>query len=225
MIPATRRLGVLGGTFDPIHIGHLDAAEAARLALALDEIVVLPAHDPPHRPIDPRASAFHRFALVALALNGHDAYRLSDMELRRSGPSYTAPTLHELHGRGWRPLQLFFILGADAFAEIATWYDYPAILDACHFAVIARPGTTLDTALAATPSLASRARPVADAAGDMETTSIFLIEARTLSVSSSDIRARLAGRQSIDGLVPPAVARYIHLHHLYEAVDDLHGKD
>ena len=223
MIAATRRLGVLGGTFDPIHVGHLDAAEAARAALALDEILVLPAHDPPHRSIDPRASAFHRFALLALALEGRDAYRLSDRELQQSGPSYTALTLQELHASGWSPSQIFFILGADAFAEIATWYDYPAILDASHFAVIARPDTTFDAALKQTPGLAERVRT--PAAGSMETPSIFLIEARTSAVSSSEIRARLLAGRSIDRLVPPAVARYIQLHQLYAAANQLHGQD
>src|SRR5690349_18497299 len=114
------RLGLLGGTFDPIHFGHLDAAEAAQHALLLDEIVFLPSHDPPHRPADPRASAFHRFALVALAIEGHGRYRASDMELKREGPSYTADTLAAFSREGWDPSQLFFILGADAFAEIAT---------------------------------------------------------------------------------------------------------
>src|ERR1044071_5581184 len=122
----SRRLGLLGGTFDPIHYGHLDAAAAARQALALDEIRFLPAHDPPHRRTDPRATAFHRFALVALAIDGVDAYTASDAELLREGPSYTIDTLRSIEREGWRPSQIFFILGSDAFAEIASWYAFPA---------------------------------------------------------------------------------------------------
>jgi nicotinate-nucleotide adenylyltransferase len=209
MTGAPRRLGLLGGTLDPIHVGHLDAADAARAALRLDEIVVIPAHDPPHRSVDPRASGFHRFAMAALAIEERPGYRVSDMELTREGPSYTALTLRELHGAGWRPSQLFFIIGADAFAEIAAWYDYPAILEACEFAVIARPGTTMADALARTPQLADRVGRT-----------IHLVDAPTADVSSTDIRARLAAGGSADGLVPRAVARHIARHQLYRTADD-----
>ena len=211
---ASRRLGILGGTFDPIHFGHLDAADAARRALQLDRVLLIPSFDPPHRPADPMASGFHRFALVALAIQGNDALSASDMELTRTGPSYTADTLRAVARQGWRPSQIFFILGSDAFAEIATWREYPAVLDTANFVVIARPGTTLDAATARTPSLRGRLGQ-----------SIFLVEARTRDVSSSTIRARLATRQPIDDLVPAAVARHIAAHHLYGAVDDLHGQD
>ena len=103
-----RRLGVLGGTFDPIHYGHLRAGEAAEQMLRLDEIRVIPAHDPPHRPVDPKASTFHRFAMAALAIDGHDTWRLSDAELTRTGPSYTAHTLRALHADGWEPSDFFY---------------------------------------------------------------------------------------------------------------------
>ena len=225
MTTAARRIGVIGGTFDPIHVGHLDAAEAARHALALDEIRVIPAHDPPHRSADPHASGFHRFALISLAIAGLPGYRACDMELRRDGPSYTALTLRDLHAQGWRPAQIFFIIGADAFADIATWHDYPAILDAAHFVVISRPGTTLETVQARTPDLQSRARHPRDGVPTDGRTSIFLVEATTSAVSSTDLRARLASGASIDGLVPPAVARHIRAHHLYGATDDRHGQD
>jgi nicotinate-nucleotide adenylyltransferase len=208
------RLGILGGTFDPVHFGHLDAADAARRALHLDQVWLIPSSDPPHRPVDPLASAYHRFALVALAIQDDESLRASDMELTRTGPSYTADTLRAVARRGWHASQIFFILGSDAFAEIATWREFPAVLDAANFVVIARPGTTLDAAVARTPSLRGRLG-----------TSIFLVEARTRDVSSSTIRARLAARQSIDDLVPATVARHIVTHHLYEAVDNLHGQD
>jgi len=211
---ASRRLGILGGTFDPIHFGHLDAADAARRALQLDRVLLIPSFDPPHRPADPMASGFHRFGLVALAIQGYDALSASDMELTRTGRSYTADTLRAVAHEGWRPSQIFFILGSDAFAEIATWREYPAVLDTANFVVIARPGTTLDAAAERTSALRGRLGQ-----------SIFLVEARTRDVSSSTIRARLAARQPIDDLVPAAVARHIAAHHLYGAVDDLHGQD
>ena len=221
----TRRLGVLGGTFDPVHFGHLDAAAAARSALALHDVLFVPSHDPPHRPADPHTTAFHRLALVALAIDGAAACRVSDVELLRDGRSYSSDTLRALHAAGWAPSQLFFILGADAFAEIATWYEFPWVLDAAHFAVIARPGTTIETALARTPDLRSRARPasvVPEAGGG---TSIFLVEASTRDISSTMVRRRLAAQQPISDLVPSAVARHIAVHHLYGTEDDLHAHD
>jgi len=227
------RLGVLGGTFDPVHFGHLDAAAAARAALELDEILFIPSHDPPHRPVDPHATAFQRFALVALAIGGLPGYRVSDEELRRPGNSYTSDTLRALHATGWTPLQIFFILGADAFAEIATWHEFPAVLDAANFAVIARPGTSVEAALACTPTLRPRVRPASGGAFECHNTSVFLIEAATRDVSSTMIRTRLAAGQSIGDLVPLPVARHIAAHHLYArrvrlqpdqgAEDGLHG--
>jgi len=219
-----RRLGVLGGTFDPVHFGHLDAAEAARRALDLSEVLFVPAHDPPHRPADPHAADAHRFAMVALAINGCPAYRVSDLELRRGGNSYTADTLRSLHADGWGALQIFFILGADAFAEIATWHEFPAVLDLAHFAVVARPGATLDRAVARTPALRGRLRQPPDAAGSGPDTGIILIEADTRDVSSTSIRAHLSAGQSIDHLVPSSVARHIAAHHLYRTGRELHGE-
>jgi nicotinate-nucleotide adenylyltransferase len=216
---------VLGGTFDPIHYGHLDAADAARRALALDLIRVLPSHDPPHR-ADPQATSFHRFALVSLAINGLDGYEASDAELRREGQTYTIDTLASLASEGWRPSQIFFILGADAFAEVATWHRYPTVLDTANFVVIGRAGVTPDAALARVPEVRSRVRPaVADGDESNGTTGIFLVDTRTRDVSSTTIRARLSAGQPIDDLVPASVARHIQAHHLYGAVDELHGQD
>jgi len=219
----TRRLGVFGGTFDPVHYGHLDAAAAARTALGLTGILFMPSHDPPHRPDDPHATGFHRFAMVALAIDGVPGYGASDEELQRQDSSYTADTFRALHAAGWTPMQIFFILGADAFAEIATWHQFPAVLAAAHFAVIARPGTSIEGALARTPALRSRVRPAAAAARPDADTAIFLVEAATRDVSSTMIRARLAAGQSITDMVPSPVARHIAAHHLYGAEDGLHG--
>ena len=102
-----QRLGILGGTLDPVHFGHLDAAEAARHALRLDEVWFVPSHDPPHRPLEPLASPFHRFAMASLVAAEHPAYRASDLELRRAGPSYTIDTLQELHGAGLAAVAAF----------------------------------------------------------------------------------------------------------------------
>jgi nicotinate-nucleotide adenylyltransferase len=229
-----RRLGVLGGTFDPIHVGHLDAADAAQHALRLTDVLLVPSSDPPHRPSDPHASVFHRFAMVALAIQGRDRWRTSDAEVLRPGLSYTVDTLRAIHADGWERLQIFFILGADAFAEIATWHEFPGVLDNAHFAVITRPGTTMEAALARTPALGSRVR-TAPFEPDLRptlsgSTGIFPVNARTRDVSSTTVRERLAARLPIDDLVTSAVARYIATNELYvppfpsETVDDLHGQ-
>ncbi len=124
MISAAR-LGILGGTLDPVHTGHVETALAARHALALERVILMPSHIPPHRTTQPVASAYHRFAMAALAVNGVAGLEAWDMELCAPGPTYTADTLARLHADGLRPSQIFFITGADAFAEIATWSRYP----------------------------------------------------------------------------------------------------
>lgn len=215
-----RRLGILGGTFDPVHVGHLDAADAARGTLGLDGVLFIPAHDPPHKPIDPRASAFHRFAMVALALEGRDGDRLSDIELRRSGPSYTIATLRALHADGWAPAELFFIIGTDAFADIETWYEYPAVLDCANFAVIERregDAGRLRQSGSATAGRGSLEPVGRGSRGSPAVTDVYHVEASTRDVSSTAIRSRLAAGQPIDDMVPARVARYIRTHHLYGA--------
>jgi nicotinate-nucleotide adenylyltransferase len=217
------RLGLFGGTFDPIHVGHLDAAAAARAALALDEVLFVPSHVPPHRAADPHATPFHRFAMVALATAGETAYRASDIELRRSGASYTYETLAALHAAGWRPAQLFFIIGADAFAEIAQWRQMGRVVEGTNLAVVGRKGTSLQSALDRAPSLRSRLRPIDTAREPSAQTGVYLIEAATRNVSSTTIRTALQAGRSIADLVPDVVERHIIRHGLYGAVARLHG--
>jgi nicotinate-nucleotide adenylyltransferase len=217
------RLGLFGGTFDPIHVGHLDAAAAARAALALDRVLFIPSHVPPHRPADPRGSMFHRFAMVALATADEPAYLAGDIELQRSGVSYTYETLAALHADGWQPSQLFFVIGTDAFAEIAQWREVNRVLDGTNLAVIGRTGTSLEAALGRVPSLRGRVRPLATEAEPSTGTGVYLIEASTRDVSSTTIRAELQAGRSITHLVPEAVERHIIRHGLYGAVDRLHG--
>lgn len=220
------RLGILGGTFDPIHYGHLDAVDAASTALDLEEVVLVPAYDQPLRVVEPRASVHQRFAMTVLAVEDRPAYHVSDMELLRQGRSYTADTLRGFHDRGWRASQLFFILGTDAFAGIAAWRGYPSVLDLAHFVVIARPGLTVDEATQRTPEIRPRLSETPEGRGPGDgPTRIFLVHARTRDVSSTVIRQRLATGMPIDELVPSRVAQHIHKHHLYGAVDSLHGED
>jgi nicotinate-nucleotide adenylyltransferase len=209
------RLGVLGGTFDPIHDGHLAAGRAARTALTLDEVRLVPAHVPPHRGVGPHASAPHRFAMAALVALDEPGWTVSDVEIARSGPSFTYDTLLAAQADGLAASQIFFITGADAFAEIATWSRYPAVLDLAHFVVVTRPGTPLETLRRRLPDLAGRLRR-AEAIGTTPGTGVVLLEAATPDVSSTAIRGRAAQGFSLAGLVPPRVEQYIRRHGLYQ---------
>jgi nicotinate-nucleotide adenylyltransferase len=217
------RLGLLGGTLDPIHLGHVETAKAAQAALGLDRVIVLPSRVPPHRALQPVASRYHRFAMTALAVNGVDGLTADDLELCAPGPSYTADTLTRCRERfGLEPSQLFFITGADAFAEIATWHRYPEVLDLAHFVVVSRPGFPAEKLRALLPTLAARMRTVADSIvtdSSVETSvcpaAIFLVNARTPDVSSTEIRRRLSSGEALTGLVPALVETHILQHGLY----------
>lgn len=213
------RVGILGGTFDPIHLGHLDAASAARRALRLTEVRLLPARIPPHRPPSAQAPAPDRLAMTALAVADVAGVTASDLELRAEGPSYTSRTLTALAETGLQPRQLFFIVGTDAFADIGSWYNFPDVLDCSHFVVVSRPGLPTAALEERLPSLAGRIGRPADSpalAADAAP-KIWLVDADTRAISSSDIRRRVAAGRSIDRLVHPAVAAYIARHHLYAA--------
>ena len=197
-------LGVLGGTFDPVHLGHMAAALAAQRSLSLDSIVLVPSRIPPHRAQPATASAEDRLAMAQLAARAHPGWSVSRLEIDREGPSYTYDTLLELSKPG---TQLFFITGADAFAEIDTWSRYPALLDLANFVVVSRPGITLD-------SLRERV-PTAFSHRSSAQTRVILVEAHTPDVSSTGIRSRVRAGQSLSGLVSDAVAGYIAAHRMY----------
>ena len=208
----------MGGTFDPIHMGHLDLARAAADGLRLDRVKLLPSHVPPHRGA-PGASVFHRFAMVALAAAADARFEADDQELRREGPSYTADTLRQMQREGFAAGEIFFLTGADAFAEIATWRDYPALLDLAHFVVCSRPGEPAEMVRGLLPDLQGRMVDANDFDGSVGT-QVILLDAATAAVSSSLVRESL-GSGTLDtalrGLLPPAVADHIRKHALYNA--------
>ena len=211
MTSATR-IGILGGTFDPVHLGHVETALAAQRALGLDRVLLMPSGAPPHRQQQPFASRFHRFAMVALAVTGTRPLEASDLEIGEAGPSYTFETLERLQAIGMTAAQMFFITGADAFAEIATWNRYPRVLDMANFAVVSRPGHPATDLPERLPALAGRMTTGARASQEV---SIVLVDAETPQVSSTEIRRRLEAGGSVAGLVPSAVATYIDQHRLY----------
>lgn len=193
-------IGILGGTFDPVHVGHLGAAEQVQVGADLDEVWLMPNFRPPHKAEPPHADARDRLAMVELAVKGKRSLRASDLEVARGVVSYTLDTLEEL-GRLY-PRQAFaWLLGYDAALRIREWHRPEAVLKLARFIVFDRPSTDLTApelyALGFTPE---RTR---------------IVHTRTLPVSAHDIRERLKTGRSIEGLVPPPVAAYIHEHELY----------
>jgi nicotinate-nucleotide adenylyltransferase len=211
--------GVLGGTFDPIHNGHVAAAIAAQTALKLDTVTLIPSLIPPHRQDPVGAASEERYEMAKLAAHGRPGWTASRIELDREGPSYTYDTLVTLReAMSESAAQIFFIIGADAFAEIATWSRYPAVLDLANFVVVSRPGITLDSLRERVPSAFRRHPPCSPSdlrALDGEDCRVILVEAHTPDVSSTEIRRRVRAGESVSGLVPNAVADYIRTHHLY----------
>jgi nicotinate-nucleotide adenylyltransferase len=208
--PVAGRWGILGGTFDPIHHGHLAIAEAAREELGLERVLFVPAGRPPHRAHAPGASAEDRAAMVGLAIADAPAFALSRLELDRAGPSYTVDTLTALAAgddSGWAALDLRFILSAEAFAEFPTWHEAEHVLAMCRLVVLPReghPAPDLPALVARLPALEGR---------------VTLLDGPRIRLSASEVRGRAAAGLSVRYLVPDAVAAYIADHRLYQAGD------
>jgi nicotinate-nucleotide adenylyltransferase len=220
-MPEPSLLGLIGGTFDPVHYGHLRLAEEAREALDLAEVRWIPAGRPPHRR-QPRAAAADRLEMVRLAIAGHAQFVLDDAETRAGGPSYTVPTLERLRaGEGGRPLVL--LMGADAFLGLETWHRWRELFDLAHLAVATRPGFDLDPAQMP-PALAEICRDrLAEAPQALRTAPagrVVPFFMTPLGISASLLRARLAVGLSARYLLPDPVAEYIERQHLYRATDE-----
>jgi nicotinate-nucleotide adenylyltransferase len=211
VIGLTRR-GWLGGTFDPIHEGHLDVARAAHTTLGLAGVTLVPAHIPPHRS-QPVASTEHRVAMTKLAASD-DWMDVSTIEVDAPGPSYTATTMDQLEQAGTDLRTLVVVTGADAFAGILTWHRADELLDRVTFAVVSRPGHPAPALQTQLPALAPRMCTPSDWA-TRAGTSIVLVDAPTSPVSSTMVRAAVAAGQPLSGLVPAPVASYIAAHGLY----------
>jgi nicotinate-nucleotide adenylyltransferase len=211
-------IGLYGGTFNPIHLGHLKAAEAVTEAFGLDRVLFIPSYIPPHKESREVASAAHRLRMVELALEGHDRFAASDIEVAAGGRSYSIVTVRKIKGL-YPEAELFFILGVDAFLEIGTWREYEALLAECRFIVTSRPGWKLDASGVLGGRLRGSISPLID--GIMpgnetrERYRIFPLAIDALKISSTEVRARARQGLSLEGLVPPAVERYIRQNELY----------
>jgi nicotinate-nucleotide adenylyltransferase len=194
------RTGVLGGTFDPIHVGHLAAARAAMECAQLDRIIFVPTGRPPHRP--PTATEpGHRLEMTRLAISMDKRFEVSDVEVKRPGRSFTSDTLRELHAQHAED-HLFLILGWDAARLFKTWHEPDQVRQLATITVVARPGS------------GSPQQSDLDAAG-LDGKGVILCLVGTPDVSASEIRQDIKEGRSIEGKVPPAVERYIAAHRLY----------
>lgn len=197
----TTRIGILGGTFDPIHNGHLASAEAARVALGLARVLFVPAARQPLKANEERAAPVDRLAMVRRACADNEFFDVSTSELERPGRSYSVDTLAELHGAGLG--ELYFILGADAAMGFPDWRAAERILDLAQLVVVERPGTALDVAalVRRLPGLCGR---------------LMLVQGPRLSISSSELRRRVGAGQPIRYQTPDAVVVYIAAQGLYK---------
>jgi nicotinate-nucleotide adenylyltransferase len=197
-----QRLGILGGTFDPIHHVHLVAAEESRYQLELELVLFVPAGTPPHKPERPISPAPQRVSMLELALAGKPYFGISRVDVDRPGPCYTVDTL-ELLRTEWGPSPLlFFIEGADSLVDMAKWYRPQRLIELCELAVVERPGVEVDLAglEARLPGLRER---------------LHWVQMPRLEISSSDLRTRVRTGRPISYLVPPAVEAHIQEHGLY----------
>ena len=194
-------IGILGGTFDPIHFGHLVAAEEARTRFSLDRVIFVPNGDPPHKKLYAVTPAERRYEMVVLATASNPFFEASRMEIDRPGPSYSVDTIRALRGQFGAGAALYLITGLDALIEIATWHEPGKLLELCELIAVTRPGYE-----------AERLRAVLTAPM-LERTHVLDIP--RVDVSSTELRERAAAGQALRYLTPEPVVRYIEARGLY----------
>lgn len=196
-----RRLGVLGGTFDPPHYAHLVLAENARVQLGLDLVLFVPVGQPPHKAIHDLASVEHRVAMVEAAIADNVAFRLSRVDLDRPGPHFTVETLRLLKEE-YPSVDLFFLIGGDSLAELSRWRDPAGIVQQAYLVVMPRPGWQVDW------------EPLERLVPQIRERVIWL-DAPALDISSTDLRRRIHAGLPLRYLVPPSVEEYLRRHNLH----------
>lgn len=213
-----KRIGLLGGTFNPVHIGHLRGALEVSEFMALDELRLIPSARPPHREA-PQATAEQRLAMVELAVANEPRLTVDDRELRRSKPSFTYDTLESLRGELAADDQVFLLLGWDAFCGLPAWHRWQELLEHCHILVLQRPDADSEAPEVLRDLLA--ARSVNDPQGLVGPSGqIAFVWQTPLAVSATQIRHLLAEGRSVRFLVPDAVLAYIQTHGLYRGQTD-----
>jgi nicotinate-nucleotide adenylyltransferase len=215
-----KKIGLFGGTFNPVHCGHVKAVESVQHIFSFDRILFIPSYLPPHKESGDMASAEHRLKMVELALASFDRFFPSSLEIDERGTSYSIVTLNKIKEKF--PLtEIYFLLGIDAFLEIETWKDYEDVLEQCSFIVMSRPGFRLDEAKEIIADKYSQrmveiSEPFVGKDDQSPNHKIYLLSINTLDISSSEVRERIGKNQSITELVPENVENYIKKRHLYQ---------
>jgi nicotinate-nucleotide adenylyltransferase len=223
------RLGVMGGTFNPIHYGHLVAANEVCEAFALDTVIFVPASIPPHKDQTEIIEARHRLMMAMLATMSHPHFAVSSMEVDRPGASYSVDTIAQVKQMYPEPLTIYFILGIDAFVEIASWRQPDVLLRSCHTIITSRPGynlyelaptllkrlSELYSGLKFEPVEEGKKLPVPSFRVSNTAHHIFLHEVSALDISSTRIRQRVKAGHTVAYLLPEAVDAYIQKYQLY----------
>jgi nicotinate-nucleotide adenylyltransferase len=214
------RIGLFGGTFNPIHFGHLRAAELVYDRMILDKILFIPSFIPPHKENRDVVSPRHRMEMIKLTLSAHPFFMPSAIEIEAGGTSYSIQTLTKIR-KIYSRADLYFILGIDAFLEIETWKDYKRVLEQCRFIIISRPDYILKEALdVLNGAFADKMLEISDkrkvSQQEILSADMLLLKIPSLPISSTDIRMRLRKGKSIKGLVTEDVEDYIHKNHLYQ---------
>ena len=213
------RIGIFGGTFNPIHQGHVHAAEIIKRRFSLNSLFLVPVYIPPHKTIGKVEAASHRLKMVELAFKDKPDIFPSSLEIEAQGTSYSIKTLNKFHEL-FPEARIFFVLGIDAFLDIETWKDYNQVLEKCLFIVMNRPGYSLESAKQVLGGRYESRIHFLDKDENLDEdrfngTSIFLVSIDALDVSSTEIREKIKKNESLKGLVPGEVESYIHKHQLY----------
>ncbi|MBU1613802.1 nicotinate-nucleotide adenylyltransferase [bacterium] len=190
-------VGLMGGTFNPIHLGHLLAAKEAKEKFGLTRVIFIPSYLPPHKEDKDLISAKHRFNMTSVALDGREGFSISDIEIKRGGKSYAIDTIREFRKIYGPKTDFYFIVGVDAINEIDTWKDFDQLIKICRFIGVARPGSELCLV-------------------QEYLKAVSLLNVRTLPISSTEIREKIRKGMPINDLVPRKVAEYIFKHRLYQ---------
>lgn len=197
-------LGIMGGTFDPIHLGHLATAESVREIFQLDEILFIPAARPPHKVNNNVTAEVHRLMMTFLATKSNEKFQVSPMEILRDGLSYTLKTIHALHEKFGESTELFFIIGADSLRDLPTWYQSRELVKQCHFIATTRPNVEVNLS------------DVENFFGELGMKKIHQVTTPSIEISSTEIRRRVQAGLSIKYLVPEVVEEYITKERLYK---------
>lgn len=204
-IKSFKKIAIMGGTFDPIHIGHLVTAEAVRDEFNIDEVLFVPTGNPPHKANLNITTTEHRYLMTVLATAGNDQFNVSRIEIDREGMTYTVDTIKELKNIYGKESKLYFITGADAIGQILTWKRADELLQMCTFVAVTRPGYKSQELMDKVERLNKQFK-----------SSVKFLEVPALAISSSDIRERVSKGRPIKYLVTEEVEKYIYKHKLYE---------